>query len=204
MVTLLAAILSFKVIGIDCSACAKPVVKAISSVEGVKDVQLDWRSANGQVDVPEGFDRTRIRSALNNAGFEVAFPGEKVTAMEPLPDEVVRKLDISSDPGTSRINIKNLLAPGKITIVDFYADWCGPCHVLENRLQHFMQDKPGIALRRVNIGKWDNEAARQATREFRTEALPYIRVYDANGKFVAAVTGGMWDEVLAAIQEAQH
>jgi copper chaperone CopZ/thiol-disulfide isomerase/thioredoxin len=204
MVTLLAAILSFKVIGIDCSACAKPVVKAISSVEGVKDVQLDWRSASAHVDVPEGFDRMRIRSALNKAGFEVAFPGEKVTAMEPLPDEVVRKIDISSDPGTSRINIKNLLAPGKITIVDFYADWCGPCHVLENRLQHFMQDKPGIALRRVNIGKWDNEAARQATREFRTEALPYIRVYDANGKFVAAVTGGMWDEVLAAIQEAQH
>ena len=204
MITLFAAVLSFKVIGIDCSACAKPVVNAISSVEGVKDVQLDWRNATARVDVPDGFDRTRIRRALNNAGFEVAFPGERVTAMEPLPDEVVRKLDISSDSGTSHININNLLAPGKITIVDFYADWCGPCHVLENRLQHYMQDKPAIALRRVNIGKWDNEAAKQATREFRAEALPYIRVYDASGKFVTAVTGGMWDEVLAAIQKAQR
>ena len=61
---------------------------------------------------------------------------------------------------------------------------------------------PAIALRRVNIGKWDNEAAKQATREFHAEALPYIRVYDANGKFIGAVTGGMWDEVLAAFEKA--
>jgi hypothetical protein len=65
-----------------------------------------------------------------------------------------------------------------------------------------MVDKPNLAVRRVNIGKWDNEAARQATREFRAEALPYVRVYDAKGKFVAAVTGGMWDEVLAALEKA--
>ena len=35
------------------------------------------------------------------------------------------------------------------------------------------------------------------------EALPYIRVYDAKGKFVASVTGGMWDEVLIAIAKAE-
>jgi len=44
-------------------------------------------------------------------------------------------------------------------------------------------------------------AAAQATH-FGAEALPYIRVYDAHGKFVASVTGGMWDEVLAAIEKA--
>jgi hypothetical protein len=29
-------------------------------------------------------------------------------------------------------------------------------------------------------------------------------VYDARGKFVTAVTGGMWDEVLAAIEKAER
>jgi hypothetical protein len=63
--------------------------------------------------------------------------------------------------------------------------------------------KPNLAVRRVNIGKWDNDAAKQAT-ELHAEALPYIRVYDARGKFVTAVTGGMWDEVLAAIGKAER
>jgi thiol:disulfide interchange protein len=67
-----------------------------------------------------------------------------------------------------------------------------------------MQGKPNLAMRRINIGKWNNAAAKQATREFHASALPYIRVYDANGKFVEAVTGGMWDEVLAAIEKAER
>ena len=201
VITLLAAVLSFKVIGIDCAACAKPVVNALSAVDGVKNAKLDWKKAAATVDVPEDFDRARIRTALNNAGFEVAFPGEQVKAMEQLPADIVRTLDITTYPGTSKVDIQSILAPGKVTIVDFYADWCGPCHVLENRVEHFMQGK-SLAVRRVNIGKWDNEAAKQATREFHAEALPYIRVYDAKGNFVAAVTGGMWDEVLAALGKA--
>lgn len=71
-------------------------------------------------------------------------------------------------------------------------------------MQHLMRGKKNLAPRRVDIGKWDNEAAKQATREFHAEALPYIRVYDANGRFVGSVTGGMWDEVLAMIAKAER
>ncbi len=60
-----------------------------------------------------------------------------------------------------------------------------------------------VALRRVNVGKWDNAAARQATTEFRLEALPYVRVYDARGKFVDDVTGGSWDQFLKVLEKAQ-
>jgi thiol-disulfide isomerase/thioredoxin len=201
---LYASELSFTVIGIDCAGCSKPVVKAISSVSGVKNVRLDWRKATAQVDVPDGFDRGQIRTALSNAGFEAVFPGEQANGIAPLPPEVVKTLDIVAYTGTSKLDINSILATGKVTIVDFYADWCGPCHVLETRLQHLMQGKGNLALRRVNIGKWDNAAAKQATRDFHAEALPYIRVYDAKGNFVTAVTGGMWDEVLAAIAKAER
>jgi len=201
---LYASELSFKVVGIDCALCAKPVVNAISSVSGVKNIRLDWRKATAQVEVPDGFDRGQIRTALNNAGFEAVFPGEQANGIAPLPPEVLKTLDIVAYPGTTKLDINSILATGKVTIVDFYADWCGPCHVLEARLQHLMQGKGNLALRRVNIGKWDNAAAKQATRDFHAEALPYIRVYDAKGNFVTAVTGGMWDEVLAAIAKAER
>jgi copper chaperone CopZ len=195
---------TFKVVGIDCSACAPPIVKALNSVAGVKSARVDARAKTATVDIPPNFDREKLRAAIVNAGFEAVFPGEKPRDIEPLPADVVAKLDIRAYTDGRRVDIPSALAPNKVTIVDFYADWCGPCHVLEARLQHLMSgSKPNLALRRINIGKWDNDAAKQATA-LHAEALPYIRVYDARGKFVTAVTGGMWDEVLAAIEKAER
>jgi copper chaperone CopZ len=196
-------ILTFKVIGIDCSLCAPPVVKALSAVEGVKSARVDAKAKTATVDVPAGFDREKLREAVSNAGFEAVFAGEKARDIEPLPADVVKTLDVRSYTDGKRVDIAKIIAPGKVTIVDFYADWCGPCHVLEARLQHLMQGRKNLAMRRVNIGKRDNDAAKQAT-ELRAAALPYIRVYDARGKFVTAVTGGMWDEVLGAIEKAER
>ena len=195
--------ITFKVVGIDCAACAPPIVKALASVEGVKNAKVDAKAKTATVDVPAGFDHQKLRAAISNAGFEAVFPGEKPRDIEPLPAEIVKTLDITSYTNGRRVDLAKIMASGKVTIVDFYADWCGPCHVLEARLQHLMQGKKSLALRRVNIGKWDNDAAKQAT-ELKAAALPYIRVYDANGKFVTAVTGGMWDEVLAAIAKAER
>jgi copper chaperone CopZ len=201
--TLAADTVTFKVVGIDCAACAPPIAKALGAVDGVKNVRVDTKAKTATVDVPAGFDRQKLREAVVNAGFEAVFPGEKPRDIEALPPDVVKTLDIVAYTNGRRLDIAKAIAPGKVTIVDFYADWCGPCRVLEARLQHLMQGKKNLAVRRVNIGKWDNEAARQAT-ELKAEALPYIRVYDPQGKFVTAVTGGMWDEVLAAIAKAER
>jgi len=194
--------LAFTVIGIDCAMCAKPVTNVLQSVDGVSNVRLDWKAGRAVVDVPPSFDRTRIRTALTNAGYDAVFAGETRKDIEPLPAAVVATLDIVVYPGTSKLDIAKTVVAGKITIIDYYADWCGPCRVLETRLERLMNGDRSIALRRVNIGKWDNAAAKQAT-ELKAEALPYIRVYDAKGNFVAAVTGGMWDEVLGAIEKAK-
>ena len=188
--------LSFKVIGIDCAACGPPVVRALSAVPGVKDAKVDVKSGIATVDVPEGFDQKKLREALVNAGFET-------DEFKPLPPDVVKSLDIVTFDGKSKLDIGKVVVSGKVTIIDFYADWCGPCHVLEARLERYMQAHPNIALRRVNIGHWDNAASRQAT-QLGAAALPYVRAYDAKGAFVGSVTGGMWDEVLGALEKAQR
>lgn len=191
---LLAATLSFKVLGIDCPLCAPPVKKALASIPGVTNVRVDADAKIATIDVPDGFDRAKLHQALSNAGFEAELPGEHRTDFEPLSPAERAKLDIEKYDGKST-------APGKITIVDYYADWCGPCTVLEHRLEHFMAAHPNVALRRADVGKWDTPAARQMTR-LGGSALPYLRVYDAHGKLVAAVTGSMWDEVIGAVDRA--
>jgi copper chaperone CopZ len=204
LATAAAETLTFKVVGIDCAACGPPIVNALTAVEGVKGARVDIKAKTATVDVPPQFDREKLRAAVSNAGFEAVFPGEQPRDIEPLPADVLKALDIRAYTDGRRVEIGKILAPGKVTIVDFYADWCGPCRVLEARLQHLMNgNKPNLAVRRVNIGRWDNDAAKQAT-ELRAEALPYIRVYDGRGKFITAVTGGMWDEVLAAIEKAER
>jgi copper chaperone CopZ len=202
--TALADSFTFTVVGMDCAACGPPIVKTLEAVDGISSAKVDWKSRTATVELPANFDKQKIRAALTNAGFESIFPGEERREIEPLPDDVLRTLDIVELRDGRKVDIARLMAPGKVTIVDFYGEWCGPCHVLETRLQHLMRGKKNLALRRVDIGKWDNEAAKQATREFRAEALPYIRVYDARGKYIGSVTGGMWDEVLAMIAKAER
>lgn len=194
---------TFKVIGIDCASCAPPVKKALASVSGVTNVKVDTEAKTATVDVPSGFDKAKLREALSNSGFDASFPGEKQSGIEPLPADVLQSLDIVRYDGKSALDVGKVLAAGKITIIDYYARWCGPCNVLESRLERYMVAHPNLAIRRADIGKWNNAAAAQATH-FGAEALPYMRVYDARGKFVASVTGGMWDEVLAAIEKASR
>jgi len=195
--------LTFTVVGIDCQACAPPILRALKAVPGVKDPRLDWKAGLASVDVPEGFDRERLRAALQAIGYEAVFPGEQRRDLDPLPEDVRQKLDISAASEGERFDVGKTLVPGKVTILDYWAEWCSPCHLLDLRLQRLVHENPRFAVRRVNVGKWDNGAARQATSEFRVQALPYVRVYDTRGKFIGAERGGSWDRILKLLEKAQ-
>jgi copper chaperone CopZ len=191
------------IIGIDCKECAPPIVKALKGIDGVRSAALDWKAGVATLEVAEGFDRTKVKKAVDAIGYDAVLPGETRKEFAALPADIVQKLDIVSFDGAKKIDLKTIAVPGKITVVDYWAEWCSPCHFLEKRLQHLLNSSPNMALRRVNVGKWDNAAAKQATAEFRLEALPYVRVYDASGKFVDDVTGGSWDQFLKVLEKAR-
>jgi copper chaperone CopZ/thiol-disulfide isomerase/thioredoxin len=197
----LAETFEFHVIGIECKLCAPPIQKALASIPGVREARVDWKKETAAVEIPAGFDKAELKSALERLGFEAVFPGETAKGFQPLPPEEIAKLDIQKFDGHESVDEKSLVSPGKTTLIDYYGDWCGPCKVLELRLQHYMAIHPDISLRRVDIGKWDNAAARQITQQGAT-SLPYVRVYNPVGKLLG--NGGMWDELLALIEKSRE
>ena len=195
--------LKFTVVGIDCGDCAPPILKALRAVPGVRNATLDWKAGTATVDVAEGFDRQRVRKALQEIGYEAVFDGEERKDLQPLPEEARRALDIASASEGEKIDVAKTVVPGKVTVLDYWAEWCSPCHLLDIRLQHLAKADPNLAVRRINVGRWDNAAAKQVTSEVRAEALPYVRVYDARGKFVGAATGGAWDRIVQLVEKAR-
>jgi copper chaperone CopZ len=196
----LAETFEFHVVGIECKLCAPPIQKALASIPGVQKARVDWKKETAVVEIPADFDKAGLKSALERLGFEAVFPGETARGFEPLPPEEFAKLDIRRFDGHEPVDEKSLISPGKTTLIDYYGDWCGPCKVLELRLQHYMALHPDISLRRIDIGRWDNAAASQITRQG-ASSLPYVRVYDPSGRLLGS--GGMWDELLALIEKSR-
>jgi hypothetical protein len=54
----------------------------------------------------------------------------------------------------------------------------------------------------VNVAKFENPAGKQAVREFRMRAIPFVRVYDTRGRFVGEDRDGNWENILALVERA--
>lgn len=99
--------------------------------------------------------------------------------------------------GGRRISKQDLVVPGKITVVDFYADWCGPCKQAAPYLEAFAKD-PDVVLRKVDIVSWRTAV----TQQWNIRSIPNMRVYDRNGKEVGKPTANL-KEVYDYIQKAK-
>jgi len=83
------------------------------------------------------------------------------------------------------------LAPGKYTVVDFYASWCPPCRVLGPTLERLAAAETArLALRKVDIVDWTMPVVDQ----YGIESLPHLMLYDPAGKRIAD-----GDQVFAAL-----
>ncbi len=86
--------------------------------------------------------------------------------------------DIATISHGERVNITRKLAPGKLTVVDFYADWCGPCRSIAPKLERLAAGNPEtVAIRKVDIVNWQSEVSAQ----YRIQSIPHLILFDENG-----------------------
>lgn len=92
------------------------------------------------------------------------------SAEEPPP---VPSVSVVSQGGRE-IDLRSMLPPNKVAIVDFYADWCGPCRQISPHLEELANSDPEVVLVKVDIVKWGTPV----TRQHQIRSIPNIRVYN--------------------------
>lgn len=71
-------------------------------------------------------------------------------------------------------------------VVDFYADWCGPCKMMAPILHEFAQDMEG----KVKVGKLNIDLDVEIAQKYRVMSVPTFLIFK-NGEKVGMVVGAM-------------
>lgn len=71
-----------------------------------------------------------------------------------------------------------------VVLVDFYADWCGPCRMLTPILEQLAQEMQG----KMKVVKVDTDQAEKTATTFRITSIPTLILFK-EGKEVDRVVG---------------
>jgi thiol-disulfide isomerase/thioredoxin len=99
----------------------------------------------------------------------------------------------------AQVDISQHLAPGNVTIVDFYADWCGPCRQISPSLEQMARTDPEIALRKIDIVNWNTAVVRQ----YNIHSIPQVNIYNRGGRLVGTVVGADFEQVKRYVAQAK-
>ncbi len=83
-------------------------------------------------------------------------------------------------------------------LVDFYADWCGPCKIMAPILDEIAQARTGELL----VAKVDTDRSPTVTQRYGIRSIPYFGRFE-KGEMVKTVVGAVGREGLMALAEGK-
>ncbi len=101
---------------------------------------------------------------------------------EPLSGDV-----IDSARGGESFVLAELVAPGRISVVDFWAEWCAPCKVISRDLAALAATDPRLAVRKVEVPDFESPVYREHLEG--VPGLPVIWILGPRGQRLLALQG---------------
>ena len=92
-------------------------------------------------------------------------------------------------------DFENIISNNDIALIDFYADWCGPCKALSPIIDDIAKNETHIAVGKVNV-----EEEKELATKYGVRSIPTMVVFK-NGKEVNRLVGFLpKEEILAKIK----
>lgn len=161
-----------------------------------------WRvefDAQGRVDTLE-WDIATSKGSNQNAGqvTVLAQPSSlKAPSRSPSKGDGGHKAVTTISNDGERVNLQPVLKPGQVTVIDFYADWCGPCRRLSPQLEQLAGSNPDVVLVKIDIVRWGTPV----TKQYNISSVPNVRVFDKSGNQIGKATSS-FDQVKGYVQKA--
>jgi len=81
---------------------------------------------------------------------------------------------------------KEVIKSEEPVVVDFFAEWCGPCKAMGPALEQVAQEMAG----KVKVVKIDVDQNPEVTQKYRIQAMPTLMVFK-DGKVAAQQVGAL-------------
>ena len=93
---------------------------------------------------------------------------------------------------------QDVLQPGSIVLVDYWAEWCGPCKMIAPILDDVAQTYEG----KITIAKMNVDENREIPAKFGIRGIPTLMIFK-NGQLTATKVGALAKAQLTAFID-QH
>ncbi|MFN8170904.1 MAG: thioredoxin [Candidatus Nanopelagicales bacterium] len=89
----------------------------------------------------------------------------------------------ATKPVTDATFAADVLGSDKPVVVDFWAEWCGPCKMVAPILEEIARDNDGIVIAKLNVDENPQTAA-----SYGITSIPTLNVY-SGGEIVKTIIG---------------
>jgi thiol-disulfide isomerase/thioredoxin len=172
----------FSIQGLDGGDRGDELARALRGFRGVKKARFELYSSELTLVLADGMSNEQIGALVAQAGAGWrALPGAgQGRYLPPLEYPPGADVSVLTRTGARVGPLASLRVPNRTTVFDVYADWCIACRPLDAHLREFARTHPGVAIRKLNLARWDSPLARELGPAL--TALPHLIVFTPDGR----------------------